>query len=157
MPFPKLGPHRLCVPCVQTCDHGSPSSQEVPTEAVVECGEEASQREMACKAEVRKEKMSSLLQAVRRKGEKQPRPQQPTPPIPHRTHSNSYPLQICHSLLARLFDKNWSVVWTVFANVCYVACSAGELCMYLGNCTRVCICKHTYVRTHGNSISCTVQ
>ena len=82
MPFPKLGPHRLCVPCVQTCDHGSPSSQEVPTEAVVECGEEASQREMACKAELRKEKMSSLLQAVRRKGEKQPRPQQPTPPIP---------------------------------------------------------------------------
>lgn len=45
------------------------------------CREEASRRAIAHEAESRKDKMSTLLQAVRRKGEKQPHPQQPAPPI----------------------------------------------------------------------------
>ena len=46
------------------------------------CRKEVLQREAARKADARKEKMSSLLQAVRRKGEKLPDPQQPAPPLP---------------------------------------------------------------------------
>ena len=46
------------------------------------CRKEVLQREAARKADARKEKMSSLLQAVRRKGEKLPDPQQPAPSLP---------------------------------------------------------------------------
>ena len=46
------------------------------------CREEALRRAITHEAESRKEKMATLLQAVRRKGEKQPHPQQSAPPIP---------------------------------------------------------------------------
>ena len=121
------------------------------------CREEASRREMACKAELRKEKMSSLLQAVRRKGEKQPRPQQPAPPIPP-SNTQQQPSSPDLSLItSKIVRQELVSCVDYFANVCYVVWSAGELCTYSGSCMYPFVHMQTYTPTHDNSISCTVQ
>ena len=83
--------------------------------------EETSQREIACEAELRKEKMSSLLQAVRRKGEKQPRPQQPTPPTlpPNPQQPHSAPeVSLITSKIVRQELVSAYALFTVTVSVC---------------------------------------
>lgn len=108
------------------------------------CREEASRRELACKAELRKEKMSSLLQAVRRKGEKQPRPQQPAPPIPP-SNTQQQPSSPDVSLItSKIVRQELVSCVNYIPDVCLFVQLAS--CVHIQAVAPICayICKHTH-------------